>query len=198
MIRRMTLVVEHKSGNPESDVIQILTTDHKEMLDLIGQIESASDPSERRDLADTVIAEVMRHAVAEEMYVYPAIEEHVPNGVEEVEHDKREHQDLVEVMKVIENVDASDPKFMGLVREFEAQLRHHIEDEEADQFPKLRAQIPAEKLLELGRRVQNAKKLAPTRPHPSAPHSELFHKTIGAGVGMVDRLRDKLTGRQTG
>ena len=191
-------MVEHKSGNPESDVIQILTTDHKEMLDLIGQIESASDPSERRDLADTVIAEVMRHAVAEEMYVYPAIEEHVPNGVEEVEHDKREHQDLVEVMKVIENVDASDPKFMGLVREFEAQLRHHIEDEEADQFPKLRAQIPAEKLLELGRRVQNAKKLAPTRPHPSAPRSELFHKTIGAGVGMVDRLRDKLTGRQTG
>jgi hypothetical protein len=26
----------------------------------------------------------------------------------------------------------------------------------------------------------------------------LFHKTLGAGVGMVDRIRDKLTGRQTG
>jgi hypothetical protein len=31
-----------------------------------------------------------------------------------------------------------------------------------------------------------------------APHSEQFHKTIGAAVGMVDRLRDKLTGRNTG
>jgi hypothetical protein len=25
-----------------------------------------------------------------------------------------------------------------------------------------------------------------------------LHKTIGPGVGMVDRLRDKLTGRSTG
>ncbi|MCU1564171.1 MAG: cation-binding protein, partial [Arthrobacter sp.] len=37
-----------------------------------------------------------------------------------------------------------------------------------------------------------------TRPHPHAPHSELFHKTVGPGVGMIDRLRDKLTGRHTG
>jgi hypothetical protein len=33
--------------------------------------------------------------------------------------------------------------------------------------------------VELGEKVQNAEKLAPTRPHPSAPHSELFHKTVG-------------------
>ena len=50
---------------------------------------------------------------------------------------------------------------------------------------------------DLGEKVERAKKLAPTRPHPSAPHSELFHKTVGPGVGMIDRLRDKLTGRQT-
>ena len=52
-------------------------------------------------------------------------------------------------------------------------------------------------LVEVGAKVQAAKKLAPTRPHPSAPHSELFHKTVGPGVGMVDRLRDALTGRST-
>ncbi len=139
----------------------------------------------------------MRHAVAEEMYVYPAMEKHLPNGAEEVEHDKKEHDDLVQVMKRMEDVDASDGRFMELVREMEGQLRHHIEDEEADQFPQLRAHIPAEELVELGQKVENAKKLAPTRPHPHAPHSELFHKTIGADVGMVDRLRDKLNGRNT-
>ena len=30
------------------------------------------------------------------------------------------------------------------------------------------------------------------------PHPELFHKTVGPGVGIIDRLRDKLTGRRTG
>jgi len=181
-----------------TDVIDILTTDHKEMIALLGQIKHTSDASQRRDLVDTLIAEVMRHAVAEEMYVYPAIEEHVPNGAEEVGHDKQEHQEIVQVMKQMEDVDASDPSFMELVSQLETHLHHHVNDEESKQFPQLRAHIPAEKLIAMGQKVQSAKKLAPTRPHPSAPHSELFHKTVGPGVGMVDRLLDKLTGRQTG
>ena len=187
-----------QQATPDMDVIEILTADHKEMVDLVGLIESTPHAGKRRDIADTVIAEVMRHAVAEEMYVYPAIEEHVPDGAEEVAHDKQEHDELVKVMKGMEDVDASDPKFMDLVRRFEGLLRHHAQDEEGDQFPKLRAHVSAEKLVDIGRQVQSAKGLAPTRPHPSAPHSELFHKTVGPGVGMVDRLRDKLTGRQTG
>jgi hemerythrin superfamily protein len=180
------------------DVVDILTADHKDMIDLLSQIEQTIDPGQRRDLADTVIAEVMRHAVAEEMLVYPAIEEHVPNGKEEVEHDKKEHDEIVQLMKRMEDVDSADPSFMELVRELERTLSHHANDEEMEQFPKLRAHIPQDKLVDLGEKVQNAKKLAPTRPHPSAPHSELFHKTIGPGVGMVDRLRDKLSGRHTG
>ena len=191
-------MTETASGAQSTDVVDILTADHQDMLALIGQIEGTAEAEQRRDLADTVIAEVMRHAVAEEMYVYPAIEEHVPDGKAEVEHDKKEHDEIVEVMKRMEDVDASDPQFMTLVRELEAQLRHHAGDEETEQFPKLRASIPREKLVELGEKVETAKKLAPTRPHPSAPHSELFHKTLGPGIGLVDRLRDKLTGRQTG
>ncbi len=191
-------MAEQHASEPDGDVIDILTTDHRDMIELISRIESTSDASQRRDLADTVIAEIMRHAVAEEMYVYPAIEEHLPDGPEEVRHDKQEHQEIVELMKQIENTDASAPQFMVLIRQFEAQLRYHIQDEEADQFPRLRTHIPREKLFDMGQKVATAKRLAPTRPHPSAPHSELFHKTVGPGVGMVDRLLDKLTGRQTG
>ena len=66
------------------DVVYILTTDHQEMMELLEQIEQTTDAERRRDLADAVIAEVMRHAVAEEMYVYPAIEEHVPDGKSKV------------------------------------------------------------------------------------------------------------------
>jgi hypothetical protein len=84
------------------------------------------------------------------------------------------------------------------VRKLEVLVRHHADDEETKQFPQLRAHIPRERLVEIGHQVRTAKKLAPTRPHPSAPHSELFHKTIGAGIGMIDRLRDTLSGRQTG
>ena len=180
------------------DVVDILTTDHREMEELLSQIERSGSAEQRRDLADALIAEVMRHAVAEEMFVYPAIEEHMPNGKAEVKHDKEEHQEIVEVMKKMEDLDASDPAFMVSVRRLEELLVHHAKEEETDQFPQLRAHIPSEKLVAMGTKVQTAKKLAPTRPHPSAPHSELFHKTVGPGVGMIDRLRDMLTGRNTG
>lgn len=186
------------AGSGSANIIDILTADHKEMLALLGRIGSTSDAEERRDLADMVIAEVMRHSVAEEMYVYPVIEECVPNGADDVEHDKQEHDEIVQVMKKLEDADGSDPSFTQSVRKLEELLRHHASDEEGNQFPKVRAHVPAEKLVDIGRKVEDAKKLAPTRPHPGAPHSELFHKTVGAGVGMIDRLQDRLTGRQTG
>lgn len=189
---------EYTKVGSDLDVVDILTTDHQEMMELVGQIERSAETDQRRDLAETLIAEVMRHAVAEEMFVYPAIEKYVPNGVGEVEHDKQEHDEIVLVMKQLEDIDASDPTFMACVEQLGSLLRHHANDEESEQFPKLRAHISGDKLVDMGGKVQNAKKLAPTRPHPSAPHSELFHKSIGPGVGMVDRLRDKLTGRQTG
>ncbi|TQM36456.1 hemerythrin HHE cation binding domain-containing protein [Pseudonocardia cypriaca] len=178
-----------------TDVISELTTDHREALDLLDRIARSSNPAEKRDLADTVIAEVVRHAIAEEMYVYPAMREHVPDGEKEVEHDIEEHKELEETMKQLEAVDASEARFDDLVRKMTEQLRHHAHDEESDQFPKLREHVSHEELVRLREKVNTAKKVAPTRPHPNAPNSELFHKLVGPGVGLVDRLRDRLTHR---
>jgi len=182
------------TSTEDQDVVDLLTADHHEVLDLLGQIPGA-DPERRRDMADTIIAELMRHSVAEEMFVYPAMREHLADGEAQVQDDIEEHQQLVEVMKELEDVDAADPRFLETLGRLEGVLRHHITDEETEQFPRLRAQLTREQLVEMGTKVRVAKMAAPTRPHPSAPHSELFHKTLGPGVGLVDRLRDKLTGR---
>ena len=176
------------------DVIDVLTSDHREALELVEQIPTA-DPERRRDLAATIIAELMRHAIAEEMYVYPAMRKHLPDGDAAVQHDIEEHQQLEEAMKSLESLDSADPKFLEALGRLEQILRDHVQDEETEQFPQLRARIPQEQLVEMAGKVEAAKKVAPTRPHPAAPHSKLFHKVAGPGVGMVDRLRDALTGR---
>jgi hemerythrin superfamily protein len=182
------------TSTDDQDVVDLLTTDHHEVLELLSRIPGA-DPEQRRDMADTIIAELMRHSVAEEMFVYPAMREHLADGEAQVQDDIEEHQQLVEVMKELEDVDAADARFLQTLSRLEEVLRHHVTDEETEQFPRLRAQLTREQLVELGTKVKAAKMAAPTRPHPSAPHSELFHKTLGPGVGLVDRLRDKLTGR---
>jgi hemerythrin superfamily protein len=181
----------------DQDVVDILTTDHHEVLDLLQQIKITTDAEERRDLADTVISELVRHSVAEEMYVYPAMKKYLPDGDEAVDHDVEEHKELEQTMKKLESVDAQSGEFAQLLGELEDILRDHVSDEENEQFPELRVQVPREELIEIGGKVENAKKLAPTRPHPSAPNSEVFHKLVGPGVGLVDRLRDKLTDRSS-
>jgi hemerythrin superfamily protein len=179
------------------DVIDVLTTDHRDVTALIAEIRTVQDPMIRRDLTDTAISELVRHAVAEEMYVYPAMRKYLADGEKAVEHDIEEHQQLERAMKRLESADVSEPAFDTALGELETILADHVRDEEAEQFPQLRIQVPHGELTELADKVEAAKKLAPTRPHPGAPNSELFHKLVGPGVGLVDRLRDKLTGRQT-
>jgi hemerythrin-like domain-containing protein len=186
------------AGSPaEADVVDVLSADHSEFLALVEQIQAATDDEQRRDLADTLISELVRHAIAEEMFVYPAIRQHVPDGDAAVADDVEEHQDLERTMKDLEGVEPSDARFDELVRHLEQTLRHHIHDEEAEQFPQLRAHIPREELVRIAGKVDAAKEVAPTRPHPGAPNHQLFHKTVGPGVGLVDRLRDRLTGGPT-
>ena len=182
----------------QQDVVDVLSTDHTEAKGLIAQIRSTTDPEQRRDLADTLISELVRHSVAEEMYVYPAMQEHLADGAQAVEHDTKEHKQLERIMKEMEGADTADATFLGLVDQLERVLLDHVSDEEDEQFPKLRASIPRQQLVELAGKVETAKKLAPTRPHPNAPNNEVFHKLVGPGVGLVDRLRDKLSGRTTG
>ncbi len=180
------------------DVVDILASDHREFFGLIDQILASGDVEQRRDLADTLISELVRHSVAEEMYVYPAMRDHVPDGQSAVDHDTTEHKQLESTMKQLESAEPNDARFAELVRQLRDVLRDHVEDEESEQLPKLRAHLSQEQLAQLAGKVETAKKVAPTRPHPAAPNAELFHKLVGPGVGLVDRLRDKLTGRTTG
>ena len=182
----------------QQDVVDVLSTDHTEAKALIADIRSTTDPEQRRDLADTLISELVRHSVAEEMFVYPAMQDHLPDGAQAVEHDTKEHKELERIMKELEGADAGDAQFLTLVGRLETVLLDHVSDEEDQQFPKLRAAIPRDQLVTMAGKVEAAKKIAPTRPHPNAPNNEVFHKLVGPGVGLVDRLRDKLSGRSTG
>jgi hemerythrin superfamily protein len=181
----------------QRDIVDELITDHREALQLLARIPVSVKADEQRELADIAIAEVVRHSVAEETYVYPAMREYLPDGEDLVNHDIEEHDELEKIMKELEKTDASDPAFAGLVHKMSDALRHHAQDEEANQFPRLRERVSHEQLVELRRKVDQAKRRAPTRPHPDSPNSELFHKIVGPGVGLVDRARDKLTGRTT-
>jgi hemerythrin-like domain-containing protein len=179
------------------DVVDILTTDHHEVLDLVQQIKDpGTAPEQKREMTHTVIAELVRHSVAEEMYVYPVMKKEMPNGAEAVEHDTAEHKQLEREMATLEDLSPDADGFAEAIGRLEDILRDHVSDEENEHFPELRKNVSQEQLVKMGEQVENAKKIAPTRPHPNAPNNELFHKVAGVGVGMIDRLRDRLAGQK--
>ncbi|MCB9429828.1 MAG: hemerythrin domain-containing protein [Actinobacteria bacterium] len=181
------------------DVLDLLAEEHHEAEQMLEEL-SSQDKQEHdpRELADRLTASLVRHSVAEEMYVYPAMREHLEDGDAAVEHDISEHQELEELLKRLEGLEPGDEQWPEVVAALRETLADHVADEENDHFPRLRAEVPEDVLIDLRDKVEMAEQVAPTRPHPSAPHSELFHKIVGPGVGMVDRLRDALAGRMTG
>ncbi|MFC0598269.1 hemerythrin domain-containing protein [Streptomyces palmae] len=180
----------------DGDVIAELTSDHREVEGLFERIRAArpGDP-EVRNLVDEATVELVRHSVAEEEYLYPTVREHVENGGPLADKELADHKRVERILKDLEGMQPSDPSFGRLVEQLMSEVTTHVQDEEGRLFPMLRAACPQEFLMRLGDRVRQAKKLAPTRPHPSAPHTPPANKLLAPGVGLVDRARDLLTRR---
>jgi hemerythrin superfamily protein len=178
------------------DLIDVLMADHREVESMFAELAAGTgEPEHRKRLTDVVIAELVRHSVAEEMYLYPAAKAALPDGAQLSEHEIAEHAEAEVLMNRIDELDATDPEFEPAVARLIEAIRHHIGDEEGDLFPRLRQSLPPDELQQLGRRVEAAKRIAPTRPHPAAPDKPPANKMLNPGAGLVDRLRDALTGR---
>ncbi|MEE1761247.1 MULTISPECIES: hemerythrin domain-containing protein [unclassified Streptomyces] len=178
------------------DVIEELKADHREVAELFGKIEElpSGDPK-RKEYADLVTIELVRHSVAEEAYLYPAVREHLSNGDAVADRELADHTAAERTMKDLERCAVDDPEFDRLVTQLMAEVRHHVRDEESNLFPQLAKACSASVLNDLGDKVRRAKKLAPTRPHPGAPTKPPANRILAPGLGLVDRMRDALSGR---
>ncbi|MGY6022046.1 hemerythrin domain-containing protein [Streptomyces spinosirectus] len=178
------------------NVIDELTTDHREVEELFGRIEALPPGhKDRKVYADQATIELVRHSVAEEEYLYPAVREHLADGDAIADRELEDHSKAEQIMKDLESCEAGDAEFDRLIGQLMTEIRSHLADEEGNLFPKLRAACTPDALDSLGDKIRQAKKLAPTRPHPSAPDKPPANKLLAPGAGIVDRMRDALTGR---
>jgi hypothetical protein len=73
--------------------------------------------------------------------------------------------------------------------------REHIAFEGTQVWPELERALSPEEAEELGDKIAEGKKIAPTRPHPHTPSKPGVLKTAGPAVAAADRVRDTITGR---
>jgi hemerythrin superfamily protein len=183
----------------QRDVIEVLEHDHREVEEMFAELESLrgasteETQSRRKTLTEQVTIELVRHSVAEEVLVYPQVQNKV--SAEEAEHARKEHAEAEETLQRLEKLDAGDPAFDDELATLMAEIRHHISDEEGQMFTHMRQVIDGDELRKLGARVEAFKKVAPTRPHPSVPNEPGPRVAAGPAASLFDRLRDLASGR---
>ena len=186
-------------ADEQRDVIEILSEDHREVEAMFTELEtlmktrSGSDDELRKDLAEQITIELVRHSVAEEVAVYPQVKTKVSE--EEAERAKQEHAEAEKTMKALEKLDPDDPSFEQEMRKLMSEIREHVAEEEGEMFPHMREIMTQEELVDLGKRVETIKAMAPTRPHPAVPNDPGKRLAVGPVAGLFDRLRDMASGR---
>src|SRR5436309_3051135 len=145
--QRIRTTEEAIVADEQRDVIEVLEHDHREVEQMFVELESlrgaATDGAKarRKELADQVTIELVRHSVAEEVLVYPEVEKKV--SAEEADHARKEHADAEETLHRLEKLDADDAAFDDELATLMREIRHHIKDEEGQMFVHMRQVIDA-------------------------------------------------------
>ncbi|KAF0957368.1 hemerythrin domain-containing protein [Rhodococcus sp. T7] len=185
----------------QRDVIEVLTHDHRKVERMFAELEgldvsgSAGAPARKKDLVDQITIELVRHAAAEEAALYPAVK--IELGELEAERATHGHARAEEMMQRLEPLAPTNSRFDTELATLMREIRGHVAEEEGVLFPRMRMVFTAGELLELGRKVESVKKLAPTRPHPFAADEPPAATLLGPIAGLLDRLRDAITRRGT-
>ena len=178
------------------DAITLLRNDHKTVEQLFKRFEKAGDRAyvQKREIVDRIIEELSVHAAIEELVFYPVARATVP-GTEDIALESLEEHHIVKwLLSELDDLDPSDERFDAKVTVLMENVRHHVEEEQSDFFPKVRRELSRTELADLGQALADAKKSAPTHPHPRSPDVPPANAVVGAIAGVVDRVGDNISG----
>ena len=178
------------------DAITLLRNDHKTVEQLFKRFEKAGDRAyvQKREIVDRIIEELSVHAAIEELVFYPVARATVP-GTEDIALESLEEHHIVKwLLSELADLDPSDERFDAKVTVLMENVRHHVEEEQSDFFPKVRRELSRTELADLGQALADAKKSAPTHPHPRSPDVPPANAVVGAIAGVVDRVGDNISG----
>lgn len=178
------------------NALTLLKQDHQNVEALFERFEKASadDHEEKTRVTELVIEHLSTHAVIEEQVLYPALRDRLPEDEFTVLEALEEHHAAKLMLNELEKTRVTDERFDAKFTVLMENVRHHVEEEENDLFPKARDAFTVQELEEMGEALTTAKEVAPTRPHPFAPDQPPGNILIGLPVAILDRL--VTTGRQ--
>ena len=163
-----------------TDAITLLKADHKEIRRLFADFEKAGDGAEKtkQRLVDKIIELLTVHTYIENEVMYPRVRDLVPELNDDIDESYEEHHVADVLCMELSAMSAQEESFDANATVLIENVTHHIEEEEQEWFPKVRAGLSRKQLQEIGAHLLDLKESAPKKPsQPSA-----LKKTVDAVI----------------
>ena len=168
-----------------TDAIELLRSDHDELRRLLSALETDSG-----GLVAQLVMATSGHEAIEEQYFWPLVRRRVQNGPRLADEAVSQEQEVKHLLDLLEKHGSGAPLHQVITV-----TRAHIDFEETQVWPGVQLALSEQELGDLGAQLEQAKRLAPTRPHPHMPCTPEVLKVAAPIAGAADRIRDALGGR---
>jgi hemerythrin superfamily protein len=148
-----------------TDAIVVLKEDHKAVKTLFRQFQQkAPTESVKGELVEKMIELLTAHTYIENECMYPEVRKLLPDLEEDILEAYEEHHVADVLVMELACLTPQDERFVAKTMVLIESVTHHIEEEEQDWFPKVRAGLRRAQLQQLGARMLEMKKTAPRKP----------------------------------
>lgn len=182
------------------DALSFLRADHESVLGMFEVLDGAPkgtgavESGLQTMVTNLVIAESQHEAIEEQLF-WPAVRKALDNGDELADRAVGQEQEGKKLLQRLADGNPGEADYHEALAEFIKAGREHIAFEQQQVWPLFAAAVGQAELASLGEKLEVAKKVAPTRPHPDTPPTPLVQKTMGTAAAVVDHVRDAVTGR---
>jgi hemerythrin-like domain-containing protein len=156
-----------------TDAIVFLKDEHKQIRRLFREFEAAGEKAYRTKgrVVDEIISALTVHTYLENEVMYPRTRELLPDLEDDVLESYEEHHVADVLCMELAAMSPEDERFDAKTTVLIENVSHHMDEEEQDWFPKVRAGLTRKQLQELGAEMIEMRPQAPTRPsQPGALH----------------------------
>jgi hemerythrin superfamily protein len=175
-------------GGPGSVLVR-QRRDHVQLDRLLTELGSATG-REQEEVLQRVNRLVFPHAFAEETVLWPVLRRTLADGDVLTKRVEAEHQEVNELVTALERDGSDHPERPARLARLIEVLREDVRDEEDVLFPRLQEALDPAELRRLGGQWAVARRVSPTRPHPTVSRRPPGNALSGLPLTVLDRSRD--------
>lgn len=149
-----------------TDGIVLLKEDHKEIRKLFREFEQAGEKATKTKgkIVERILEALTVHTYIENECMYPEVRKLMPEVEDDILESYEEHHVADILCMELAVMSPDDEHFDAKTTVLMENVTHHMDEEEQDWFPKVRAGLGRKQLQELGARMLELKKKAPRKP----------------------------------